>query len=413
MVTNSISNSEAIAKLVDAGSIQFFRVLLERAVQELIDLEAATAIGANKYERSPQRSNCRNGTRDRELDTRVGTLNLQVPKLRRGSFFPNVLEPRRRAEKALLAVIQEAYIQGVSTRKVDELIQAMGLDGVSRSEVSRICSSLDADVKDFLARPLSATYVYLWVDATYLKVREGGRIVSKSLLIATGVTAGGEREILGFAVGAAESYQGWLQFFRGLVSRGLKSPLLVISDAHEGLNRAASEVFAGSSWQRCKVHFMRNVLSAVGKAQQPIVTAALRQIFMQTDFVTAEATMETMAQKFEGQLPKIAQKLRDECHEALSYLAFPSEHWKQVSSTNGLERLNRELKRRADVVGIFPNDNAVLRLLGSILIEQNDEWATTRGKMSQESLKKALALRPNANAEEEIPAPSKALRKAS
>ena len=413
MVMSNMNESDVIGKLMEKGGGQFLRALLERALQDLIDLEASATVGAGKYERSADRTNLRNGTRDRELDTRTGTLQLQIPKLRSGSFFPNVLEPRRRAEKALLSVIQEAYIHGVSTRKVDEIVQAMGLDNsVSRSEVSRICKSLEDDVNDFRQRPLDGNYLYLWVDATYLKVREGGRIVGKAMLIATAINTDGEKEIVGFQMGAAESYESWLEFFRGLVARGLGNPLLVISDAHEGLKKAISAVFVGSSWQRCKVHFMRNVLSQVGKAQQPIVSAALRQIFLQTDWASAEATINSFAEKLKAQMPKVADKLRSESHEALSYLAFPTEHWKQISSTNGLERLNRELKRRADVVGIFPNDNSVLRLLGSILIEQNDEWAVSRNPISKESLKKALALRPESKPEEVKPAPAKALRKA-
>jgi transposase-like protein len=289
----------------------------------------------------------------------------------------------------------------------------MGLDnGVSRSEVSRVCQSLIDDVNDFRQRPLDGDCLYLWVDATYLKVREGSRVVSKAMLIATSINSCGQREVVGFQMGSAESYESWLEFFRSLVARGLGNPLLVISDAHEGLKKAIAAVFSGSSWQRCKVHFMRNVLSQVGKAQQPLVSAALQQIFMQRDAASAEATVNTVAQKLDSQLPKVANKLREECHEALSYLAFPQEHWRQISSTNGLERLNRELKRRADVVGIFPNDNSVLRLLGCILIEQNDEWAVSRNLIGKESLKKALAMRPETKLEEELTAPSKALRKA-
>lgn len=414
MVVSNMNETDVVGKLLEHGGGQFLRALLERALQDLIDLEASAAIGAGKYERSADRSNRRNGTREREYDTTAGTLQLQVPKLRTGSFFPNVLEPRRRAEKALLSVIQEAYIHGVSTRKVDEIVQAMGLDNtVSRSEVSRICKSLENDVNDFRQRPLDSNYLYLWVDATYLKVREGGRIIGKALLIATAINSEGQKEIVGFQMGAAESYDSWLEFFRGLVARGLGIPLLVISDAHEGLKKAINAVFVGSTWQRCKVHFMRNVLSQVGKAQQPVVCAALRQIFLQADLASAEATINSVAEKLKTQMPKVSDKLRHECHEALSYLSFPQEHWKQISSTNGLERLNRELKRRADVVGIFPNDNSVLRLLGSILIEQNDEWAVSRNPISKESLKKALALRPESTPQEVKPAPTKALRKAS
>ena len=414
MVGHSMPVGDIFSKFLDNGGGDIVRDIVERGMQALIELEAQTRVGAAKYERSSERTTMRNGTRERELDTRVGTIQLQVPKFRNGSFFPSVLQARRRSEQALMSVIQEAYVHGVSTRKVDDIVQAMGLDGVSKSEVSRICKSLERDVNDFRDRPLDNNYVYVWLDATYIKVREGGRIINKALLLATGLNSEGEREVIGFKMGAAETYEGWLEFLRGLVARGMGSPLLVISDAHEGLKKAIHATFSGSAWQRCKVHFMRNVLSQVGKTQQPVVSAALKQIFMQTDLAAAEATVNLMADRLDNQLPKVAAKLRNECCEALNYLAFPSEHCRQISSTNGLERLNRELKRRADVVGIFPNDDAVLRLLGCILIEQNDEWAVSRNLISQESIKKALALRPESQpTKEEQTAQKQALRKAS
>lgn len=413
MVGSSMPVAEVFSKFLESGGGDIIRDIVERGMQALIDLEAESRIGAAKYERSEGRSNHRNGSRPRELDTRVGTVNLQVPKFRHGSFFPSVLQARKRSEQAVLSVIQEAYVHGVSTRKVDDIVQALGLEGVSKSEVSRICKSLEKDVNDFRDRPLDGTYVYVWLDATYIKVREGGRITNKALLLATALNANGEREVVGFKMGAAESYDSWLDFLRGLVARGMGSPLLVISDAHEGLKKAIREVFAGSDWQRCKVHFMRNVLSQVAKTQQPIVSAALKQIFMQTDLASAEATVESMADRLTKQLPKVAAKLRDECREALGFMAYPSEHWRQINSTNGLERLNRELRRRSDVVGIYPNDDAVLRLLGSILIEQNDEWAVSRSLISKESIKKALALRPESPKAKEDTAPKPALRKAS
>jgi transposase-like protein len=405
---------DIFSKFLENGGGDIVRDIVERGMQALIELEAEARVGAAKYERSGDRNNLRNGSRERELDTRVGTVHLKVPKFRKGSFFPSVLQARRRSEQALMSVIQEAYVHGVSTRNVDEIAQALGLDGVSKSEVSRICKSLETQVNDFRDRPLDSVYVYVWLDATYIKVREGGRICNKALLLATGLNADGEREVIGFKMGAAESHESWLEFLRGLVARGMGSPLLVISDAHEGLKKAIQTVFAGSAWQRCKVHFMRNVLSQVGKNQQPVVSAALKQIFMQTDLASAEATVNLMASRLEPQLSKVAAKLRNECTEALNFMAFPHEHWRQINSTNGLERLNRELKRRANVVGIFPNDDAVLRLLGSILIEQNDEWAVSRNLISQESIKKALALRPDSQpAKEDTTAQTPALRKAS
>lgn len=412
MVSHSMPVGEILGKFLENGGSDVIRDLVERGLQALIELEAEARVGAGKHQRTAERVTHRNGTRPRDLDTRAGTVHLQIPKLRNGSFFPGVLQARRRSEQALLSVIQEAYINGVSTRKVDDIVQAMGLDGVDKSQVSRICKELSKGVDEFRQRTLDGDYVYLWLDATYIKVRNGGRVQNQAFIIAIGLNEEGQREVVGFTLGAAESYETWLAFLRSLLARGLGSPLLVISDAHEGLKRALREVFAGSSWQRCKVHFMRNVLSVVGKNQQPVVSAALKQIFMQTDLAAAEETITALADKLETQMPKVASKLRDECHEALSYLAFPQEHWRQIHSTNGLERLNREVKRRSDVVGIFPNDDSVLRLLGSTLVEQNDEWIVSRSLYSQESLKKALALRTQTVVEEVPSAQLRALAEA-
>jgi len=409
MAIFSMPVGDILNKLTEQGQGDALRGMLQCLLQGLINIEAEERIGAAPHERTESRTTQRNGFRVRELETRVGELTLNIPKLRQGSYFPSLLQPRRRTEQALLSVIQEAYVHGVSTRKVDELVQALGLEGLDKSKVSRVCKELSASVQSFRTRPLEADYLYVWLDATYIKVRVGGRVQNQAFIVAIGLNDQGEREVLGFTVGHAENYETWLEFLRSLVARGLGSPLLVISDAHEGLKKAVQAVLAGSTWQRCRVHFMRNVLSQVPRSQQTMVTAAVRQIFQQPDQESALSLVSQVASKVEQQLPKIAAKLVDECHEALAYMAFPTEHWKQLHSTNGLERLNREIKRRADTVGIFPNEDSALRLIGSILQEQDDEWSVCRKVYSQESIKKALALR--VVAEVEV-VPANALRSA-
>ena len=411
MAIFSMPVGDILNKLTEHGQGDALRGMLQCLLQGLINIEAEERIGAGPHERSESRVTQRNGYRVRELETRVGELTLNIPKLREGSYFPSLLQPRRRTEQALLSVIQEAYVHGVSTRKVDELVQALGLEGLDKSKVSRVCKELSTTVQAFRTRPLEADCLYLWLDATYIKVRVGGRVQNQAFIVAVGLNEEGEREVLGFTIGHAENYETWLEFLRSLVARGLGSPLLVISDAHEGLKKAIQAVLAGSTWQRCRVHFMRNVLSQVPKSQQAVVTAAMRQIFQQADQESALSLVIQVASKMEQQLPKIAAKLRDECHESLAYMAFPVEHWKQIHSTNGLERLNREIKRRSDTVGIFPSDESGLRLIGSILQEQDDEWRVCRRVYSQESIKKALALRVVAEAEV-VPEP-KALSRAS
>lgn len=393
MAIFSMPFAEIVDKLQEHGQGDFLRGAMQCFLQGLIDIEAEARIGAAPHERSDSRITRRNGYRVREFETRVGELTVNIPKFRQGSFFPSLLQPRRRTEQALVSVFQEAYIHGISTRKVDELVKALGLEGVDKSKVSRVCKELSARVEEFRNRPLEHDYLYVWLDATYIKIREGGRVLNQAFIVAVGLNDQGEREILGFTVGHAENYETWLAFLRSLVARGLGSPLLVVSDAHEGLKKAIQEVLAGSTWQRCRVHFMRNVLSQVPKSQQTMVTAAVRQIFQQPDQESALSLVTQVASRVEQQLPKIAAKLLEECHEALAYMAFPTEHWKQIHSTNGLERLNREIKRRSDTVGIFPNDDAALRLIGCILQEQHDEWSVCRKVYSQESIKKALALR--------------------
>ena len=356
--------------------------------QQLMELEVSEQIGAGRYERTAARKTQRNGYRLRPWETRLGSIELKIPKLRKGSYFPSLLERRRRAERALVAVVQEAYVQGVSTRKVDDLVRALGLDGISKSEVSRLCAELDERMERFRNRPLEGEYPYVWLDAKPIKVRQDHRVVNMAAVLAVGVKRTGEREVLGFDVGAAETYEFWLEFLRSLVARGLKGVRLVISDAHEGLKRAISEVLAGASWQRCRVHFMRNLLARVPKHAQPMVAALVRTIFAQPDLESAREQLEHVAANLDRRFPQAAALLRDAMEDVLAYMAFPAEHWRRIHSTNVLERLNRELARRCDVVGIFPNVAAALRLLGALLEEQQDEWLVSRRYFSLESMAK-------------------------
>jgi len=303
-----------------------------------------------------------------------------------GSYFPALLDPRRRAERALVAVVQEAYVHGVSTRRVDDLVQALGITGISKSEVSRLCATLDAEVERFRTRPLTGQYPYLWVDATYLKVRQDGRVVSIAVVIAIGVTAEGKREVLGLDVGPSEEEAFWQQFLRGLIERGLTGVQLVTSDAHAGLKRAVATILHGASWQRCRVHFVHNALALVPKSAQQLVAATIRTVFAQPDATSAREQWRRVADGFRDRFPRLADLMDDAEADVLAYLAFPSAHWRQIWSNNPLERLNRGVKRRSDVVGIFPNDAAVIRLVGMILVEQHDEWQVSRCYFSAESL---------------------------
>jgi len=354
-----------------------------------MELEVSRKIGAQRHERTAERVTYRNGYRHRTWDTRVGTIDLRIPKLRQGSYFPSLLEPRRRAEKALVAVVQEAYIHGVSTRKVDELVQSLGMTGISKSEVSRLCSELDELVEAFRHRPLTNRYPYVWLDAKYIKVRENGRVLSMALVVAVGVTSSGDREVLGLDVGLTEDGPFWTEFLRDLVRRGLSDVRLVISDAHEGLKEAITRVLGRSSWQRCRVHFMRNLLSQVPKSAQQMVAALVRTIFAQPDKAAAHAQLAEVAKSLALRFPKAAQMLRDAEEEILAYMAFPTEHWRPLHSTNPLERLMREIGRRTDVVGIFPNRASLIRLAGAVLMEQQDEWmAAPRRYFSLASMSK-------------------------
>ena len=389
MATNNrMTLLEQLSKYVVEKDKDFLKEALTLLINALMDAEVTTIIGAEKYERNENRSNYRNGYRQREWDTRVGTLQLSIPKLRHGSYFPSLLEPRKMSEKALLNVVQEAYVHGVSTRKVDELVEALGMRGMDKSEVSRISKQLDDFVKEFKNRRLEGEYPYLWLDATFPKIREGGRVCSMALVIAVGVNQSGEREVLGFDVGMSEDGAFWEEFLRRLVARGLKGVKLVISDAHEGLKAAVKKILAGSAWQRCRVHFMRNVLSQVPKSYQGMVSSIIRTIFAQNDQASAREQLRHVVDELKNRFPKAMTILEEAEDDILAYMAFPREHWTQIHSTNPLERLNREIRRRTDVVCIFPNREAVIRLVGAMLMEQNDEWQVGRRYFSLESMAK-------------------------
>jgi putative transposase len=379
---------DLLAKSEQGADPSFLRDGLRLLSQELMDAEVTQLIGAGPYERSENRTNSRNGYRDREWDTRVGTIELPIPKLRQGTYFPSLLEPRRRHERALLSVVQQAYVHGVSTRAVDQLAEALGLKGISKDQVSRICRELDTQVEAFRNRRLDGEYPYLFLDATFEKVREGGRVIAMAVLIAVAVKSTGEREVVGVDVGPAEDHQFWLAFCRQLVERGLGGVLLVVSDAHLGLKQAVAQVFAGATWQRCRVHFMRNALATVPKAAHQMVAATIRTLFAQPDRTTAKAAVDRVCRLFERRFPKLVACLVDAEEDVLAYYGFPADHRRQLWSTNSLERLNKEVSRRCDVVGIFPNRQALLRLVGAVLEEQNDEWAVGRRYFSVESMAK-------------------------
>ena len=383
-MTDDTMNLQAlVGKSADAD---FLREMIGFAAQRLMDLEVGSLTGAGYGEKSSDRLAQRNGYRERDWETRAGTVELRIPKLRTGSYFPAFLEPRRLSEKALTAVVQEAYIQGISTRSVDDLVKAMGMSGISKSQVSRLCEEIDVRVKAFLDRPIEDDWPYVWIDATYLKVRQAGRIVSVAVTIAVGVNGDGRREVLGMAIGASEAETFWTDFLRGLARRGLRGVKLIISDAHEGIKAAVSRVFS-ATWQRCRVHFARNATAHAGKSGRRVVSAFIATAYAQETPEAAKGQWRKVADQLRPSVPKLA-KLMDTAEEdVLAYMSFPPQHRTKLHSTNPLERLNGEIKRRTGVVGIFPNEDAITRLVGALLLEQNDEWAVQRGRyMTLESV---------------------------
>jgi putative transposase len=380
---------DLLAHLGDGDSKDLFRTLLQRGMQELIDAELTATIGAELHERTDTRTNQRNGGRSRTLSTPAGDIELRIPKLRVGSFFPSLLEPRRRVDQALWAVIMTAYITGTSTRKVDDLVRALGCEsGVSKSTVSRICKGIDDEVAVFRSRPLGHIAMpYVYLDATYIKARNNHRIVSRAVVVATAVTADGNREVLGLDVGDSEDEVFWTAFLRTLRDRGLDGVRLVISDAHSGLKASIARVFAGATWQRCKVHLARNVLATVNHAHKDMVAATVRTIHAQPDAEATRTQLHAVVAMLEERFPKAAEILAAAEADLTAYASFPTAHWRKISSTNPLERINKEIKRRSNVVGIFPDDASVIRLVGAVLLEQHDEWAVAeRRYLSEESM---------------------------
>lgn len=378
--------SIALTELAEKGpDVDLVRDMLHLAAQKLMEMDVEALCGASYGERVVPRENSRNGYRDRAWETRAGAIDLRIPKLRKGSYFPGFLEPRRTAEKALTAVIQEAYIQGISTRSVDELVKALGMTGISKSQVSRLCGEIDERVQAFLNRPIEGDWPYLWIDATYVKVRASGRIVSVAVIIAVGVNTDGTRELLGMATGPSEAEPFWTEFLRSLSRRGLRGVKLVISDSHVGLKAAINRVFK-ATWQRCRVHFMRNALAYAGKGQRQMVLALINTVFAQETAEAAHKQWRVVADQLREKFPKLSAMMDAAEGDVLAFMDFPKAHRRQLASTNPLERLNAEIKRRTDVVGIFPNDAAIVRLVGALLLEQNDEWTLQRRYMQLEGL---------------------------
>jgi len=383
-MTDDTMNLQAlVGKTADAD---FLREMIGFAAQRLMDLEVGSLTGAGYGEKSSDRLAQRNGYRERDWETRAGTVELRIPRLRTGSYFPAFLEPRRLAEKALTAVVQEAYIQGISTRSVDDLVKAMGMTGISKSQVSRLCEEIDVRVKAFLDRPIEGDWPYVWVDATYLKVRQAGRIVSVAVTIAVGVNGDGRREVLGMAIGASEAETFWTDFLRSLARRGLRGVKLIISDAHDGIKAAVSRVFS-ATWQRCRVHFARNAMAHAGKSGRRVVSAFIATAYAQETPEAASGQWRKVADQLRPNVPKLARMMDTAEEDVLAYMSFPAQHRTKLHSTNPLERLNGEIKRRTGVIGIFPNEDAITRLVGALLLEQNDEWAVQRGRyMTLESV---------------------------
>lgn len=384
MTEMSMTPKEWVRKGLETHGEDLLREMVAVFCQVLMDADVEGHCGAAYGERSPERVNQRNGYRPRSWDTRVGTLELAIPKLREGSYFPDwLIEPRRRAERALVSVVAECYVRGVSTRRVEGLVQTLGIERLSKSRVSEMAKSLDEHVEDFRHRPLEGSYPFLWLDALVLKSREGGRVVNVAVVVAVGVNDDGKREILGVDVVTSEDGAGWLAFLRSLVSRGLEGVACVTSDAHSGLKDAIAATLPGASWQRCRTHFMTNLLTRIPKAAQSAVATLVRSIFLQPDAEAVWAQQSQVAEQLEERFPRAAELLEEAAEEVLAFTAFPKAVWTQIWSNNPQERLNKEIRRRTDVVGIFPNREAILRLVGAVLAEQNDEWTIARRYMSR------------------------------
>ena len=388
MTDNIMTLIDELRKTGLREGFDFCQKAAEYIAQEMIDHEAEKVIGAKKYERTETRANQRNGTRKRSLETRVGEIELDIPKLRKGTYFPSILERRNMLEEALLTVVQEAYVQGISTRKMERLFKAFGLPGIDKSKVSRICKELNEMVQHFRERPLQACYPYIWLDAIVLKVRENHRVVNLSLAIAIGVDQQGERHIMGFELGAGESEAFWLDFLRSIKKRGLEEAKLVTSDAHSGLVSALSQALSGAAWQRCTVHFMRNVLAQIAHKDKKQVAAALKLIFEQPDHRTALIYLERLAEGMQNRWPKAAEMLLEAKEDILVYKTFPEEHHRSIHSVNPLERLNREIRRRTRVVGVFPDRASVYRLVGTLLVNTDEDWRAGRRYMGKEGVEK-------------------------
>lgn len=386
--TKRMTAEEVVGYLLEGEGLDFLRESLSWVVQQLMEAEVSVLIGAERGERTSERLTHRNGYRSRAWSTRAGELELAIPKLRRGSYFPSFLEPRRRSEQALVSVVQEAYVAGVSTRKVDQVVESLGLR-ISKSEVSRICQGLDEQVDAFRNRPLEGRYPYLWLDAKVEKVRDGGRVVRKALVLAYGVHESGYREVVALDVGEAETEAFWRSFLRSLVRRGLTGVQLVVSDAHSALKKAIGQVLA-CPWQRCSVHFLREALGHARREQQPMLAALLRPLFNAETGEQARELVGDALERLRKPLPKIAELLEEAEEDLLAFYGFPADHWPKLRSTNPLERVNREIGRRTDVVGIFPNDRSLIRLAASVVIEQNDEWLVGKRYLSSHSLEAVL-----------------------